>query len=123
MRALVVDDSRAMRLILGRLLLHAGFEVTDAGDGVEGLERLARMGRPDVVLVDWNMPGLDGLGFVRAVRAEAAYAGLPLVLVTAEDDDGRVADARAAGADDHLAKPPTPEALRATLRRLALVAE
>jgi two-component system, chemotaxis family, chemotaxis protein CheY len=123
MRALVVDDSRAMRLVLGQLLRQAGFEVTDAGNGVEGLERLGQMGRPDVVLVDWNMPDMDGLGFVRAVRAEAAYAGLPLVLVTAEDDAGRVADARAAGADDHLAKPPTPEALRATLRRLALVAE
>jgi two-component system chemotaxis response regulator CheY len=123
MRALVVDDSRAMRLVLGQLLRQAGFEVTDAGDGVEGLARLGQMGRPDVVLVDWNMPGLDGLGFVRAVRAEAAYAGLPLVLVTAEDDAGRVADARAAGADDHLAKPPTPETLRQALRRLALVAE
>jgi two-component system chemotaxis response regulator CheY len=65
---------------------------------------------------------MDGLGFVRAVRAEAAYAGLPLVLVTAEDDDGRVADARAAGADDHIAKPPTPEALRQALQRLSLVA-
>jgi two-component system chemotaxis response regulator CheY len=111
-----------MRLILGRLLSQAGFEVTDAGNGVEGLERLAQLGRPDVVLVDWNMPDMDGLGFVRAVRAEAAYAGLPLVLVTAEDDDGRVADARAAGADDHIAKPPTPESLRQALRRLSLVA-
>jgi two-component system chemotaxis response regulator CheY len=111
-----------MRLILGRLLRQAGFEVTDAGNGVEALERLARLGRPDVVLVDWNMPDMDGLGLVRAVRAEAAYAGLPLVLVTAEDDAGRVADARAAGADDHIAKPPTPEALRQALRRLALVA-
>jgi two-component system chemotaxis response regulator CheY len=111
-----------MRLILGQLLRQAGFEVADAGNGREGLERLGQMARPDVVLVDWNMPDMDGLGFVRAVRAEAAYAGLPVVLVTAEDDAGRVADARAAGADDHIAKPPTPQALRQALQRLALVA-
>jgi two-component system chemotaxis response regulator CheY len=122
MRALVVDDSRAMRLILGQILRQAGFEVADAANGREGLERLGGMARPDVVLVDWNMPDMDGLAFVRAVRAEAGYAGLPLVLVTAEDDAGRVADARAAGADDHIAKPPTAAALREALRRLALVA-
>jgi two-component system chemotaxis response regulator CheY len=122
MRALVVDDSRAMRLLLEQLLRQAGFEVTDAGDGGEALAQLGRMGRPDVVLVDWNMPGMDGLAFVRAVRAEAAYAGLPLVLVTAEDDAARVADARAAGADAHIAKPPTPQALLQALQQLALVA-
>jgi len=69
MRALILDDSRAMRMILRRIMHAAGFEVVEAADGRQGLDALAAGPLPDVALVDWNMPGLDGLSFVNAVRA------------------------------------------------------
>ena len=73
MRALVIDDSRAMRALLGRLLGEIGFAVDEAGNGREGLEHLGTHGAPDVVLVDWNMPEMSGFEFVQAVRANRDY--------------------------------------------------
>jgi two-component system, chemotaxis family, chemotaxis protein CheY len=119
MRALVVDDSRAMRMILRQLLKDAGFDVAEAGGGREGLERLRQLGTADVILVDWHMPEMDGLEFVRAVRA-ADGGGVRLIMVTAEDDPAQEAAARAAGADDFLLKPPGKDALLEILRRLAV---
>ncbi len=115
MRALIVDDARAMRLILRQVLGPLGFQVSEAGDGREGLERLRAGGRPDVVFVDANMPVMGGPEFVRAVRADAAYAGLPLVLVT-----GAEASADAAGADARVTKPFTAATIRGLLEGLGL---
>ena len=82
MRALVVDDSRAMRMLLKRELIALGFEVDEAGDGNEALERLQSEGAVDVVLVDWTMPGMDGMSFVHAVRADPTYEEMRVVMVT-----------------------------------------
>ncbi|HVS36710.1 MAG TPA: response regulator [Gemmataceae bacterium] len=119
MRALVVDDSRGMRMILRHLLTEIGCETAEAAGGAEGLQRLQELGRPDVVLVDWHMPDMDGLTFVRAVRATASCEGVRLVIVTAEEDQAYAAAARQAGADAFLAKPPSREALAASLPRPA----
>jgi two-component system chemotaxis response regulator CheY len=75
MRALVIDDSRAMRSILGRMLRELGFEVLEAGNGREAIACLEAPGGVDLALVDWNMPEMDGLEFVRQVRAEGAPGG------------------------------------------------
>ena len=109
MRALVIDDSRATRSILGRMLRQVGFEVVEAGNGREGLERLQGMERPDVALVDWNMPEMGGLDFVRAVRAESALAGLRLVMVTTETELSQISAALEMGADEYIMKPFTAE--------------
>src|SRR3954466_10214314 len=98
MHALVVDDSKAVRSLLGRMLRQVGFEVAEAANGREGLERLRRPGRTDVALVDWNMPEMDGLEFVRTVRADPSLAGLRLMMVTTENELERVAVALEAGA-------------------------
>src|SRR5207247_10110557 len=66
--ALVVDDSRAQRSMLKRLLTERGYEVFEAGDGSQGVDHLARLGAVDLVLVDWNMPVMDGLEFIRRPR-------------------------------------------------------
>ncbi len=118
MKALVVDDSRAMRMILGQALKKLGFEVSEAGNGREALERLATLDNPSVALVDWNMPEMNGLELVRAVRANPAYAGLRLIMVTTETEVGQVREALEAGADEYVMKPFTPEALQ---DKLALV--
>lgn len=119
MRALVIDDARVTRMILKAALSKLGYEVSEAGNGREGLEALARAGRPDVVLVDWHMPEMDGLAFVRAVRG-GDHPGLPLVMVTAESDERLIGQARTAGADGLLAKPFTPEQVRDCLQGLGL---
>ncbi len=120
MRALVIDDARAMRLILRQALRPLGFEVTEAGDGREGLDSLRRLGRPDVVFVDCNMPGMGGLDFLRAVRADAALAGLRLVLVTGEAERALADGAGATGADGYVTKPFGRETILGLLERLGL---
>jgi two-component system chemotaxis response regulator CheY len=120
MRALVIDDSRAMRSILRHTLAGAGFEVAEAGNGREALERLGQQGKPDLALVDWNMPVMDGLDFIRAVRAEPAYAGLPLLMITTETELARVSDALEAGADEYIMKPFTRDDLLAKLDLLGV---
>ena len=66
MRALIVEDSRVMRTILSQILRSLGFQVVEAGDGFEGLVRLEETGGAELALVDWNMPGMNGIDFVRA---------------------------------------------------------
>ncbi len=120
MRALVIDDSRTMRKILGRILQPMGFEVAEAGDGREGFERLRQAGNIDIVLVDWNMPEMDGLAFVRAVRADSTYEAVRLMMVTTESDLSRVATALEAGADEYVMKPFSEDVIREKLVLLGL---
>ena len=120
MRALVIDDSRVMRGILRRFLEQLRYEVGDAADGSAGLEQLRRSARPEVVLVDWNMPGLSGLEFVQAVRAQPDLAEVRLMMVTTENERERVVEALEAGADEFLMKPFTVEAVREKLELLGL---
>jgi two-component system, chemotaxis family, chemotaxis protein CheY len=121
MRALVIDDSKAMRMILKRELVALGFEVFEAGDGQEALSRLAELGAVDVVLVDWTMPGMDGMTFVHQVRAEAAYEEMRLVMITSESDPAQIFHALMAGVDEYATKPITREALAEKLGLVGLV--
>lgn len=105
MRALIIDDSRAMRMLLHGLMKELGFEVVEAGDGLQALEVLESTGAVDVALVDWNMPVMDGHEFVLAVRARPEFAGLRLIMVTTETEMDRVASALDAGADEYAMKP------------------
>lgn len=121
MRALVIDDSKAMRMILKRELVALGFEVYEAGDGQEALSRLAELGAVDVVLVDWTMPGMDGMTFVHQVRAEAAYEEMRVVMITSESDPAQIFHALMAGVDEYATKPITREALAEKLGLVGLV--
>lgn len=105
MRALVIDDSPTLRHLVGDMLRQLGFTVAEAGNGREGLDRLEHAERPDVVLVDWNMPEMNGLEFVRAVRADERLADVPLMMVTSEADLEHVAAALEAGANEYVMKP------------------
>jgi two-component system, chemotaxis family, chemotaxis protein CheY len=105
MHALVIDDSRALRRILGDMLRQLGLTVSEAGNGREGLEVLRNSPTPDVVLVDWNMPEMNGLEFVRAVRAEPKFSDLPLMMVTTETEMEQMVTALEAGANEYVMKP------------------
>lgn len=120
MAALVIDDSKAMRSILKRILTDVGFEVFEADDGQEALECLQRLDHIRLALVDWNMPGMDGYEFVRTVRAATVYAHVRLMMVTAESEIDQVAKALAAGADEYVMKPFTRDALLAKLELLGI---
>jgi two-component system chemotaxis response regulator CheY len=118
-RALVVDDSRAMRMILSRTLAESGFDVLQAADGKEALATMEREGASiGLVLVDWNMPELTGLEFVERVRAKPAFNSVRLVMVTTETEIEQMVRALDAGANEYLMKPFTREAVVDKVRQV-----
>lgn len=119
--AIVIDDSRAMRIMLSDSMKALGYDVDEAEDGSAAIFRLDD-GRPrDVALVDWNMPVMNGLEFIRAVRADARFRSMRLLVITSETESEQVMTALAAGADEYLMKPFTRETLAAKLEMLGLV--
>jgi two-component system chemotaxis response regulator CheY len=120
-RALIVDDSRAMRLIIGRALKRMGVtEILEAPDGEEALKCLRGGAAVDAVFVDWNMPVMDGLTFIKAVRTDKSFDRLPIVMVTTEAEPEQMDAALAAGASEYLVKPINEELLRSKLESLGL---
>jgi two-component system chemotaxis response regulator CheY len=120
MRALVVEDSKTIRMILCEYLRKMDIQVVEAADGREALERLKEMSPPDLVLVDWNMPVMNGIDFIRAVRELQIFDPLPLIMVTTNSESEHVGTAMEAGANEYIQKPCTFEALREKLDRLGL---
>ena len=105
MRALVIDDSRAMRTILRGILESLDFEVEEAADGRQAVEILTRDRGFDIALVDWNLPEMSGLEIVNAVRKDPQLAELSLLMVTTETEFDRVTQALEAGANEYIMKP------------------
>jgi two-component system chemotaxis response regulator CheY len=120
MRALVVEDSKTIRMILCEYLRKMDIAVVEAADGREALERLKEMSPPDLVLVDWNMPVMNGIDFIRAVRELQIFDPLPLIMVTTNSESEHVGTAMEAGANEYIQKPCTLDALREKLDRLGL---
>ena len=120
-RALVIDDSRAMRRIVTGTLEGFGYETRQAGHGQEALYVLHEGYLPDLCTIDWNMPVMDGLQFVSVVRANPAWRALTLVMVTSESEQGQIVRALAAGAHEYLIKPFTADALRDKLALLGML--
>jgi len=118
MRALIVDDSKSMRMILGKYLREIGYEITEAADGQQALDRLNAGEQVGLALVDWNMPVMNGYEFVCAVRANMLLSDIRIMMVTTEASMENVQRALAAGANEYLMKPFTKELL---LEKLALL--
>jgi DNA-binding response OmpR family regulator len=116
-RVLLVDDDEDVRHMTRVALGFEGFDVTEAADGTEGLAAV-RGDRPDAVVLDVMMPGIDGLDVLRQLREDAALRDLPIVLLTAKAGPNAEQDGWAAGATAYLTKPFTGTALAATLRSL-----
>jgi two-component system, chemotaxis family, chemotaxis protein CheY len=124
MRALVIDDSRAMRMILRRTLTDLGFEVAQAEHGQDALDHIrGERELPDVCLVDWNMPVMSGLEFITEVRKQRQWRSITLMMVTTESEHGQIVRALAAGAHEYVIKPFTPEAIADKLSLLGLAAD
>lgn len=123
MHAIVIDDSSAMRMILRRIVTRLGFEVLEAENGRDALDKLDATGTvPDVALIDWNMPEMNGLEFIQTVRSDERYSRLTLLMVTTESEQSQIVRALAAGAHEYLIKPFTPDAVAEKLELLGLTA-
>lgn len=120
MRAIVIDDSKAIRTILGKMLRDLGCDVQEAGDGLEALELLKNGPQPDFALVDWNMPEMNGYDFVCAVRTDRSKDQLRLMMVTTESEMEKVMKALDAGADEYVMKPFTQEIILDKLRMIGI---
>jgi DNA-binding response OmpR family regulator len=113
MRALVADDDRATVALLRRTLGQWDLDVRVAYDGIQAWDILQRDAGIALVILDWNMPGLDGPAICRRIRADAARAGLHVLLLTAQAGPAAIVSGLDAGADDYLSKPFDPEVFRA----------
>jgi len=96
-------------------------QVVEATNGREGLERLQEMAPPDLVVVDWNMPVMSGIDFVRAVRGLHIYDPLPMIMVTTNSETEHAGTAMEAGANEYIQKPCTLQELREKIERLGLL--
>ena len=114
---LTIDDSPSMRQMLAFTLRSAGHEVVEASDGVEGLEK-AESERIDAMIVDVNMPRMDGLTMIRTLRRTAAHAHTPMLVLTTESSQEKKLLGREAGATGWMVKPFNPEKLLHTLQRV-----
>lgn len=109
MRVMLVDDSKTMRNIQKNILTTLGIEdMEEACDGQDALSKVTAF-KPDLLLVDWNMPNMDGLTFVREIRKQGNKT--PVIMVTTEAEKERVVEAIRAGVNNYVVKPFTPDAL------------
>ena len=120
MKALIVDDSAATRSFIRRILEDLGYETVEAADGDQGLELVQQDPSLDVVLVDFNMPGMDGISLIRSIRDAPDRKRLRLVMITTEAALERVREALGAGADEYVMKPFTQDILEEKLRLIGL---
>jgi len=118
-KILVVDDSRTIRTIIRRILLELGYEVCEAGNGIEALQVIeAERASVELVLADWNMPEMNGFDLLKQLRQDPGLSSLKVVMVTTETEIENMAAALEAGADEYVLKPFTKDILT---EKLALV--
>jgi len=114
---LTVDDSPSIRQMIKLTLEPAGHAVIEADDGVQGFAK-AQSNRPDLVITDLNMPQMNGLELIRALRKQPSLTGLPIVFLTTESNDALKQEAKSAGATGWITKPFKPEQLLAVVAKL-----
>ncbi len=118
-RILVVDDSASVRTVAGIALREAGYEVLEAANGQEGLSRLNGE-RIHLVISDVNMPVLDGIGFLKQIKAHPNYRFTPVIMLTTEAGEDKKAEGRAAGAKAWIVKPFQPKVLLDAVSKLCM---
>ncbi len=121
-KALVVDDSRTIRIIVGRTLKELGYEVCEAGNGKEALKVMAaEKAAVNLVLADWNMPEMNGLELLKQLRLDPELASLKILMVTTENELDHIVSALEAGANEYVMKPFTKDILREKLELVGIL--
>jgi two-component system chemotaxis response regulator CheY len=115
-KILTVDDSSTMRRIIKNTLNRIGY--TDVVEAEHGVDALAKMAGVEFVLTDWNMPEMDGLTFVKALRSNPQFNDLPIIMVTTEAAKKEILEAIKAGVTDYIVKPFTPETLKEKIQKV-----
>jgi two-component system chemotaxis response regulator CheY len=121
MKAIIVDDSRSMRLILSAWLRETGFEAVEAADGRDAMALLTTSGPLDLAIVDWNMPVMTGFEMVIQVRADTRFNLMPILCISTETSEEQKQLMLSVGANAYIAKPVTEEAFREKLQSLGLI--
>ena len=117
-KALIIDDSKSMRQMVGITLESAGFEIIEGEDGEMGINALLAAGKVDLIITDLNMPVMNGFDFIRSARTLPAAKFTPILMLTTESSDERKAEGRAAGATGWIVKPFRPEQLLAVVQKV-----
>ena len=115
---LVVDDSVSMRQMVSFTLKGAGFEVEEAGDGKEAVDKLNAGAKPNLVITDLNMPNMDGISLIKAIRDMPAYKFTPVLMLTTESADDKKKEGQSAGATGWIVKPFNPDQMLATINKV-----
>ena len=117
-RILAVDDSASMRQMVSFTLTGAGFEVVEAGDGAEAVAKLTGGAKPNLVITDLNMPNMDGISLIKAIRGMAAFKFTPVLMLTTESSGDKKKEGQSAGATGWIVKPFNPEQMLATIKKV-----
>lgn len=121
-KALIVDDSKTIRVIIRRILAELGYASCEAGNGVEALKVLeAEKDAVKFVLADWNMPEMNGLELVKAIRQDPSLASLKVIMVTTETEMDQMTSALSAGANEYVMKPFTKDILMEKLELVGIL--
>jgi two-component system, chemotaxis family, chemotaxis protein CheY len=121
-KALVVDDSKTIRIILGKILKELGYEVCEAGNGKEALKVMeSEKAAVNLVLADWNMPEMNGLELLKRLRQDPDLASLKVIMVTTETELDHMVSALEAGANEYVMKPFTKDILKEKLELLGIL--
>ncbi len=115
---LVVDDSVSMRQMVSFTLTGAGYEVVEAGDGKEAVDKLNGGAKPSLVITDLNMPNMDGIALIKAVRGMPSHKFTPILMLTTESSDDKKKEGQSAGATGWVVKPFNPEQMLATIKKV-----
>ena len=117
---LVVDDSKVVRMVARKILEELDFDVSEAADGQEAL-KACQASMPDVILLDWNMPVMNGIDFLRALRAGEGGDAPKVVFCTTENDMAHIQEALKAGADEYIMKPFDSDILQSKLSQIGII--
>ncbi|RMH05938.1 MAG: response regulator [Nitrospirae bacterium] len=115
---LIVDDSVSMRQMVAFTLQGAGFEVIEAGDGKEAVSKLNGGAKPNLVITDLNMPNMDGIALIKAIRGMAAHKFTPILMLTTESAEAKKKEGQAAGATGWIVKPFNPDQMLQVIKKV-----
>ncbi|MDH4192774.1 MAG: response regulator [Nitrospirota bacterium] len=115
---LVVDDSVSMRQMVSFTLTGAGYEVVEAGDGKEAVDKLNGGAKPNLVITDLNMPNMDGISLIKTVRGMAAHKLTPILMLTTESSEEKKKEGQRAGATGWMVKPFNPNQMLAAIKKV-----
>lgn len=115
---LIVDDALSMRGLVSMTLKNSGYNVIEASDGKDALNKLASAGKVDLIVSDLNMPNMDGIALIKALKNDPKYKFIPVVMLTTEGQDAKKEEGRLAGAKAWIVKPFKPDVLLSTIKKI-----